>query len=162
MHIASKCTSSYSCKKWEDRHIISICTKDFKNHHQSSNRSQNSQDNQNQNPHQNDNQTTTTFANNVNNILLQTACANIVSTENGCSKQVHLFFDSGPFLRSFYITKEFQKRLNLKPLRVERIVLNVFDKEGGEIMNVDVVKFKVEMVNIKILWKLMYANNCTA
>ena len=37
----------------------------------------------------------TTFANNVNNILLQTACADIVSIENGCSKKVHALFDSG-------------------------------------------------------------------
>ena len=29
--------------------------------------------------------------------------------------------------------------MNLKPLGVERIVLNVFGKEGGEIINVDVV-----------------------
>ena len=30
-HIASKCTSNYSCKKFEGRHNISICTKEFKN-----------------------------------------------------------------------------------------------------------------------------------
>ena len=104
--------------------VISICTKDFKNDHQNSNGSQNSQDSQNQNPHQNDNQTTTTFANNVNNILLQTACADIVSIENGCSKKVHILFDSGA--QRSYITKELQKRLNLKPVRIERIILNVF------------------------------------
>ena len=55
----------------------------FKNDHQNSNESQNNQDSQNQNPHHNDNQTTTTFANNVNNILLLRACADIVSIENG-------------------------------------------------------------------------------
>ena len=152
-HIASKCTSNYTCKKCEGRHNISICTKDFKNDHQNSNGSQNSQDSQNQNLHQNDNQTTTTFANNVNNILLQTACADIVSIENGCSKKVHILFDSGA--QRSYITKELQKSLNLKPLRVERIVLNVFGKEGGEIMNVDVVKFKVETVTDKIFMEAL-------
>ena len=30
-HVASKCTSNYSCEKCEGRHCISICTKDFKN-----------------------------------------------------------------------------------------------------------------------------------
>ena len=60
------------------------------NDHQNSNGSQNSQ---NENLHQNDSQTTTTFANNVNNILLQTACADIVSIENSCSKEVHILFD---------------------------------------------------------------------
>ena len=152
-HIASKCTSNYTCKKCEGRHNISICTKDFKNDHQNSNGSQNSQDSQNQNLHQNDNQTTTTFANNVNNILLQTACADIVSIENGCSKKVHILFDSGA--QRSYITKELQKSLNLKPLRVERIVLNVFGKEGGEIMNVDVVKLKVETVTDKIFMEAL-------
>ena len=84
--------------------------------YQNSNGSQNSQDSQ----------TTTTFANNVNNILLQTFCADIVSIENGCSKKIHTLFDSGT--QQSYITKELRKSLNLKPLRVERIVLNVFGK----------------------------------
>ena len=53
-YIASKCTSSNSCKKCEGRHNTSICTKDFKNDHQNSKGSQNSQDSQNQSPHQND------------------------------------------------------------------------------------------------------------
>ena len=92
-HIASKCTSSYACKKCECCHNISNCTKDFKNGHQNSNGSQNSQDIQNQNLHQNNNQTTATFAHDVNNILLQIACADIVSTENSCSKEVHILYD---------------------------------------------------------------------
>ena len=152
-HIASKCTSNYTCKKCEGRHNISICTKDFKNDNQNSNRSQNSQDSQNQNLHQNDNQTTSTFSNNVNNILLQTACDGIVSTENGCNKKVHILFDSGA--QRSYTTKELQKSLNLKSLRVERIVLNVFGKEDGEIMNVDVVKFKVETVADRIFMEAL-------
>ena len=98
-HIASKCTSNYKV-----RHNVSIFTKDFKNNHQNSNGSQNSQNSQNQNLYQNGKQTTTTFANNVNNILLQTACADIVSIENGCSKKVHILFDSGA--QRSYITKE--------------------------------------------------------
>ena len=112
MHIASNCTSSYSCKKSEGRHNISICTKDFKNDHQNSNGSQNSQDSQNQNPHQNDNQTTATFANNVNNILLHTACADTVSIDNGGSKKVHILFDSGA--QRSYITKKLQKKAEFK------------------------------------------------
>ena len=56
----------------------------------------------------------TTFANNVNNILLKTVCADIVSIENGCSKKAHILFDSGG--QRSYITKELQKRLNLKPV----------------------------------------------
>lgn len=39
------------------------------------------------------------------------------------------------------LTKELEKRLNLKPLRVERIVLNAFGKEGGKIMIKDKEKF---------------------
>ena len=41
---------------------------------------------------------------------------------------MHILFDSGA--QRSYITKELQKTL-LKLLRVERIVLNVFGKEGG-------------------------------
>ena len=47
---------------------ISSCTKDFKNDYGNSNENQNSQGKKNQKPYQNDNRTTTTFANNVNNI----------------------------------------------------------------------------------------------
>ena len=84
---------------------------------------------------------------------MQTACADIVSIENGCSKKEHIFFDSGA--QQFYITKEVQKSLNLKPLRVERIVLNVFGKKDGKIMNIEVVKFKVEMVTDKIFMEAL-------
>ena len=45
--------------------------------------------------------------------------------------------------------------MNLKPLRVERIVLNVFGKEGGKIINADVVKFKVETVTDKIFMEAL-------
>ena len=93
-HVPSKCTSNYPCKKCEGRHNISISTKDFKNDRQNSHGSQNSQDSQNQNLHQNDNQTTTNFTKNVNNILLQTARADIVSIENGCSKKVHILLET--------------------------------------------------------------------
>ena len=39
--------------------------------------------------------------------------------------------------------------------RTERIVLNAFDKEGGEITNVDGVKFKVKTVTDKILMEAL-------
>ena len=55
------------------------------------------------------------FCEYLNNILLQTTCTDIVSTENGCSKKVHTLFDSGA--QRSYITKELQKRLNLKSLK---------------------------------------------
>ena len=84
---------------------------------------------------------------------MQTNCADIVSIEDGCSKKVHILFDSGA--QRSYITKELQKSLNLKPLKVERIVLNVFGKKGGKIMNVVAVKFKVEMVTDKIFMEAL-------
>ena len=85
--------------------------------------------------------------------MLQTACADIVPIGNGCSKKVRILFDSGA--QRSYITKELQKNLNLKPLRVEIIALNVFGKEGGEVMNVDVVKFKFESVTDKIFMEVL-------
>ena len=66
---------------------------------------------------------------------------------------MYIFFDSGA--QRSYITTELQKSLNLKPLRVERIVLNVFGKEGGEIMNVHVLKIKVETVTDKIFMETL-------
>ena len=66
---------------------------------------------------------------------------------------MHILFDRGA--QRSYITTELQKSLNLKPLRVERIVLSVFGKEGGEIMNVDVLKGKVETVTDKIFMEAL-------
>ena len=66
---------------------------------------------------------------------------------------MHILFDSRA--QRSYITTELQKSLNLKPLRVERIVLNVFGKEGGEIMNVHVLKIKVETVTDKIFMEAL-------
>ena len=63
--------------------------------------------------------------------MLQTASADIVSIET--VKKVHILFGSGA--QRSYTTKELQKRLNLKPARVEGIIFDVFGKEGGETMN---------------------------
>ena len=71
----------------------------------------------------------TTFANNVNHILFQRACADKVLNKNECSKKVHTLFDSGA--QRSYITKELQKRLNLKLLRVESIVLRFLVRKMG-------------------------------
>ena len=73
---------------------------------------------------------------------------------------MHIYFHSGA--QRSYITKEIQKSLNLKPLRVEGTVLNVFGKEGGEIMNVDVVKFKVETVADKTFMEALYIPTISA
>ena len=40
--------------------------------------------------------------------------------------------------------------MNLKPLRVERIVFNAFGQKDGEMMNVQIVKCEVEMITDKI------------
>ena len=45
--------------------------------------------------------------------------------------------------------------MNLKPVRVERIILNVFGKEGRETMNVDIVRFKVETVTDEIFMEAL-------
>ena len=99
------------------------------------------------NPSQIDNQTMTTFANNVNNILFQRACADKVLNKNECSKKVHTLFDSGA--QRSYITKELQKRLNLKLLTVESIVLRFLVRQIGGIMNINILKLKVKTVTDK-------------
>ena len=88
--------------------------------------------------------------------MLQTACAGLVSIKNGCSEKLDTFFDSGA--QTSYITKELQKMLNLKPLGVERIVLMFLVglvRKVGEIMNVVVVKFKVDTVTDKIFMEAL-------
>ena len=50
--------------------------------------------------------------------------------------------------------------MNLKLLRVERIVLNVFGKEDGEIMNVGVVKFKIKTVTDNLFMEASLGEKC--
>ena len=88
--------------------------------------------------------------------MLQTACAGLVSIKNGCSEKLDTFFDSGA--QTSYITRKLQKMLNLKPLGVERIVLMFLVglvRKVGEIMNVVVVKFKVDTVTDKIFMEAL-------
>ena len=68
-------------------------------------------------------------------------------------KKCIILFDSG--VQRSYIKKELQQRLNLKPARVERIILNVSGKVGGETMNLHVVKFKVETVKDEIFMEAL-------
>ena len=91
---------------------------------------------------------------------MQTACANIVSIENDCCKNVDIFFDSGA--ERSYIIKELQKRLNSKLRRVERISLKVSGKEGGEIMNVGIVKLKVKAATDKIFLEALCITTASA
>ena len=59
-------------------------------------------------------------------------------------------------LAKVILKQETLKSLYTKIIRrIERIVLNVFNEEGGEIMNVDGVKFKVKTASDKILMEAL-------
>ena len=51
--------------------------------------------------------------------------------------------------------KSYKKLEFIKPLRAKRIVLDNFGNKGGKIMNLDVVKFKVETVADKIFMEAL-------
>ena len=92
-HVAKQCTSNYICKKCNNQHEISICNfdKGFK-----LNKQQNGS-------------TTSNFPNSQNNILLQTAFAEVFDLTQQTKTNVNILFDSGS--QRTYISSELRKRL---------------------------------------------------
>ena len=78
-HVAKQCTSNYICKKCNNKHHITICNfdKGF-----------------NLNKQQNGS-TTSNFSNSQNNILLQTAFAEVSDLSQQTKTNVNILFDSG-------------------------------------------------------------------
>ena len=121
-HVSRNCTSKYSCNKCDKRHHISICKKDSNN---------------------DDHGTThTTHSNISSDILLQTAKCFISNLEEEKGGLTRLMFDSGS--QRSYITEDLRKRLNLKTLRKEKIVIKTFGDFSSTLRELDVVQFRVK------------------
>ena len=105
-HIAKNCTSNYVCRKCNGKHNISICKKgDIKKEHSNS---------------------IVAHADTSRGILLQTARAQIFSTESNEHLTTRLLFDTGS--QQTYINVKLQNLSNLKTIRKEKIVIKTFAK----------------------------------
>ena len=101
-HVSKNCKSSYKCFKCQNRHHISICEDDNKN----------------------GDQTIITFTDVNNNILLQTAKGKVSCVGINKYCDVRILFDSGS--QRSYLTDDLRKRLNLRTIRSENLVVQTF------------------------------------
>ena len=72
---------------------------------------------------------------------MQTAEAHILNLDKNNEAKSFILFDSGA--QRTYITKELKEKLNLVPVRQEKIAIKVFGSTESKIQNIDVVKFIV-------------------
>ena len=79
--------------------------------------------------------------NSSNNILLQTAEANILNLNQKNTAKSFISFDSGA--QRTYITKELKEELNLIPFKQEKIAIKVSGSTESKVEDIDVVKFIV-------------------
>ena len=76
--------------------------------------------------------TVTNFSgNSYKNIFLQTANAEVIDLDNRNSEKCNILFDSGA--QRTYITKSLKDKLNLLPIRHERISIKVFGTTDSKI-----------------------------
>ena len=155
-HKAANCKNNYLYKKCNGRHIIAICQKDLHKTPLRNNQQQptvpntpvtNSVDPSSlQNEQvpvagQQVNTESNYSGNSSNNILLQTAEANILNLNQKNTAKSFILFDSG--VQHTYITKELKEKLDLIPFKQEKIAIKVFGSTESKVQNIDVVKFIV-------------------
>ena len=80
-----------------------------------------------------------------NLVLLQTARALASDGANARSVNIRILFDTGS--QRSYVTESLVKRLNLKPLRKERLQLNTFGEPGFKGNNCDLVTIHLQKFN---------------
>ena len=127
-HVVNKCQSKYSCNKCGGRHHISLCFKDSNNPSLSSGQPPPSLSH-------------VTHIGVSNGILLQTAMSK-VSSATGSFYDARILFDSGS--QRSYVSEELRKRLKLKSVRKERIVLKVFGQSEHRAQSLDIVQLFVK------------------
>lgn len=75
-------------------------------------------------------------------VLLQTAHATAFASPNGPSVPVRVLFDNGSQLS--YVTETLQRRLNLKPMKIETLHLNTFGHNSFKTQQCAVVSFYLQ------------------
>ena len=135
-HIAKNCKSHYLCRKCKNgKHHISICEQsqaDFPSLNREEDKNATS-----------DNKGFVVHANcDKSGILLQTARADILPTDDSVQVQTRILFDSGS--QRSYISDKVRSALKLKAIRVEKVVIKTFGQaENSEVQGLDVVQLKI-------------------
>ena len=138
-HVAKDCTLRYECKKCGGRHHVSICFGDM-----TESRPSNSSKSESGNVLEGSTNICLT-----DGVLLQTALGKVCDREENSSQQTRFLFDSGS--QRTYITEQLRRRLKLKRIRSEKIVIRTFGETNSVVRNLDVVKFKACGNGINVL-----------
>ena len=141
------CSINYQCNKCKGKHNITICEGPRK-------LDPNTKKDSNLAPITQDNETLTTCNESRHSTLLQTAYSKVFNNEPSLSSTAHIMFDSGS--QKSYITADWKKKLHLKTIRNEKIIIKTFGSTEGKVSIVDVVNLKIkcrnnEFVNIEAL-----------
>ena len=128
-HQKRDCPSKYICKNCNGRHHISICFGKSRGEKNGSTVS--------------DQNLVMSARSESEAILLQTATAEVHDCWEKARTMGRIMFDSGS-QRSF-ITDELRKKLKLKTIRTEKVLIRTFGAgDDGTAKNLDVVKFKIK------------------
>ena len=79
-------------------------------------------------------------------ILLQTSCA-VVSkpTQPDCSAVARILLDSGS--QKTYITYDLKERLNLRPIKIEQVLIKTFGNDDEQLHQCEVVQICLKGMN---------------
>ena len=123
-HLMKNCSVNYQCNKCKGKHNITICEGPRKF-------DPNTKKDSNLAPIIQDNETLTKIKESRHSILLQTAYSNVFNNELSLSSTAHIMFDSG--IQKSYITADLKKKLHLKTIRNEKIIIKTFRSTEGKV-----------------------------
>ena len=93
------------------------------------------------------------FSTESNNVSLQTACAKITDKRECHFEKVRILFDWGS--QRSYLNEHVRKKLNLKTIRKERLLMKTFANDSSFFKELDVVKVKLKTLNIVFNLKVL-------
>ena len=128
-HVVRNCKSSYVCRKCGGKHHISLCLKETSGDHVTA-------------PESASGITCSNHVGVVNGILLQTAVSEVSHSFSSTSHSARILFDSGS--QRSYISDNLRKKLGLKTVRTENLVLKTFGKAESVVKKLNVVRLFIK------------------
>ena len=122
-HLMRNCQSKYTCNKCKKKHHISLCDANT------------STSEVPEVQHNN-------FVSSYNGVLLQTASADFSDIGDSKSLSARVLFDSGS--QRSYVSLDICAKLDLKPIRKERVNIKTFGEDDWKIRNLQVFQLKVK------------------